>query len=320
MSFNPKIIFSEEEKHEISRMLRYIDFRNSQQKITDDIDKTNIVATTIAALRLSGYDYNEEQLLRMINDDNITSYDAIRVRNYYFIVTQILSNNIEAIVDELLIISFYNKIYNNSPQQHALPSNNRSIYIQPDLSEVVEWFLIECRKQKTHPLIISAAFIYEFVARDTLPMGKDEISHLLSLSLLQQQRASWISIYTPCRAMTADILTYHRTLKGRENIGNNISQWVIYWIKQVYEAAQQAVSTHAPTLPPASTAKKTAVNNRQRKILDFIEKNQPVKLADITAHLHKESINTVKKDLIHLRQLGYITSDGVLKGTVYYRN
>ena len=338
MNIDSKIKFSKTEEREISRMLQYIDFRNKQQWCVDDVDKTNITATTVAALMLSGYDYTKEQLQHMISNESDTSHDAIRVRRYQAVVSDMLSSNESANpLDEMAVISLFNRVYCEdtkggvtlqsqpsilpSTQHNATPrTSGRSIYTHPELSELIEWLLVRPCEDKLHPIIVIAAFLYEFVARDTLPMGKEEISHLLAIRLLRQQQAHWIALYTPCRTMTADILTYHRKLKGRENIGNDISRWIIYWTERVYETAQLIAQSQAPALPPIQVGKKSSVNIRQRRILDFIEKNQPVKLAEITAHLHKESINTIKKDLLYLRQSGYITADGVLKGTVYYRH
>ena len=93
---------------------------------------------------------------------------------------------------------------------------------------------------------------------------------------------------------------------------------VEYFVKVVYEAARRFSAAHAPVLPPTSASHKTALNSRQRAILDYIAKNQPVGLAAIVQSLHKESVNTIKKDLLRMRQLGFIATDGVLKGTVYY--
>ncbi len=338
MNIDPKKIFTRQEQQEIYRMLRYIDYRCSQSPSTRSVDKDNIDATTVAALLLSGWAYNETLLYNMIADEDNTTQDALWVRRYRTIVSDILSGDVDNVIDEMSIHSLHTRLYGrekidkhhrntlhyfysgNVMQQSPTVAPTSSIGIQPELSQIVEWLLVRPQDDSLHPLIIAAVFIYEFVARDTFDTGKEELSHLLTLILLQRYEAHWITMVTPCRGMAQDLLTYHRTLKGRENIGNDISRWILYWITQIYETAQQAAELQAPILPDAAAGRKTCVNNRQRRILDFIEKNQPVKLATITAHLHKESINTIKKDLVYLRQLGYITADGVLKGTVYYRH
>lgn len=337
MHIDEEIIFSQQEQHELTRMLQYIDFRCSQHRTLPDIDEENITATTISALLLSGISYNEEQLRKII-ESNDTSQDAQFIHRYRQAVADLLSNNADTYFDEMRIMSLYNQLYNDNSARlyptkiahaaYTAPSSYTTAHandyhhidVHSDLSDLVEWFLVPPSNNKWHPLIRTAIFLYRFVAQDTLDQGKDEMVHLISLLLLQRHQAQWIDCYTPCRDMSSDILTYHRTLKGRENIGYNIGHWIKYWIKHVYEAAQSAAKRHAPILPAASPQRISIVNTRQRKILDFIEEKQPVKLSDIAGHLHKESINTIKKDLQHLRQLGYITADGVLKGTVYYRD
>jgi predicted HTH transcriptional regulator len=59
------------------------------------------------------------------------------------------------------------------------------------------------------------------------------------------------------------------------------------------------------------------LNDRQKLIKSFIEKNQPVKLGDLVKGLSKISINTIKKDLQYFKKEQIIDSIGKNKGTIY---
>ncbi|MEZ4824983.1 MAG: DeoR family transcriptional regulator [Bacteroidia bacterium] len=59
------------------------------------------------------------------------------------------------------------------------------------------------------------------------------------------------------------------------------------------------------------------LNERQKKILDFIRENEPLKVGDITTSFENESRNTLKKDLQYLNQEGVIDKLGQGKGTIY---
>jgi Fic family protein len=60
------------------------------------------------------------------------------------------------------------------------------------------------------------------------------------------------------------------------------------------------------------------LNPRQKKVLEVIRSNQPVKFGDIAAALPAFSKNTIKKDLVYLLNEHQVESLGRNKGTVYY--
>ncbi|MBK8552770.1 MAG: hypothetical protein IPL53_17590 [Ignavibacteria bacterium] len=59
------------------------------------------------------------------------------------------------------------------------------------------------------------------------------------------------------------------------------------------------------------------LNERQKSIKDFIEKTQPVKLADLSNAMPEISINTLKKDLQYMKTEQILESIGKNRGTVY---
>jgi len=59
------------------------------------------------------------------------------------------------------------------------------------------------------------------------------------------------------------------------------------------------------------------LNERQKEIQNFIGKNQPVKISDISKSLENITIHTLKKDLQYMKTEKMITAVGKGKGTVY---
>ncbi|HNY54972.1 MAG TPA: hypothetical protein PKI86_05060, partial [Chitinophagales bacterium] len=64
-------------------------------------------------------------------------------------------------------------------------------------------------------------------------------------------------------------------------------------------------------------SKGSYLNERQKNLKTFITKTQPVKLNDIALHFTEISTNTLKKDLLYLKQENIIEAIGKNKGTVY---
>ena len=59
------------------------------------------------------------------------------------------------------------------------------------------------------------------------------------------------------------------------------------------------------------------LNERQKKIMDFISSNQPIRLTDLVQSMPEISSHTLKKDLLYLKTEQFIDSIGKYKGTSY---
>jgi Fic family protein len=187
--------------------------------------------------------------------------------------------------------------------------------LSEETSACIEWLLIAMNDGVLHPIVAAGVFSYYFITTPTTEQCRNELMLLLSILLLRRCGVDWVQYCTPCRAMMKHRGAYYRLTTGH----GSVNQWIAYWLDMLCEAGRMLVDEVHSNVPIVVASRISNINMRQRRILDIIEQNQPVKLAQIVMHLHKESINTVKKDLRHLRELGYIGTEGVLKGTVYYK-
>ena len=63
---------------------------------------------------------------------------------------------------------------------------------------------------------------------------------------------------------------------------------------------------------------KSSLNNRQKKIIQFIERNEPVRMTDISQSLNEETIHNFRKELAYLKNENLIRQVGNGKATIYY--
>ena len=320
---------SKAQKVELDRQMRYINFV-SRQGFLSTPSCDGVCALFDATALLLNVQYTHEQLHSMLDNIHDNSSQAVFVRRYYDFLVSLLADDTDENFDESRIVEFYQQLFELSGSD-----SKQSAYRAPDfvlmrrgavermfyttsseLSEWVEWLLV--RSEEVYLLDDIAIFLYHFVRESTFRQGREELMHLLMLLLLRRAGCRWISMCAPAIIMAENRVDYRRALYGNNEAGDGLTNWVVYFVKVVYEAARRFSAAHAPVLPPTSASHKTALNSRQRAILDYIAKNQPVGLAAIVQSLHKESVNTIKKDLLRMRQLGFIATDGVLKGTVYY--
>ena len=62
------------------------------------------------------------------------------------------------------------------------------------------------------------------------------------------------------------------------------------------------------------------LNERQKKLKEYIKKNQPLKISDIAKKFEEININTIKKDLQYMKREKVIKTIGKGKGTIYLVN
>ena len=324
--------FTKGQKVDIERQMRYIDFV-ARQGFSLIPGRDDVRAVFDATMLLLNVDYTQAQLYAMMTEVEDNSSQALFVRRYYELLSVLLGSDVDVTFDESRIIEFFQKLFvenegATSGAARRMPAVSLlrrsvvardSITVSGELSELVEWFLVGGSGASSLSLVNVAKFLYQFVRKSTLPRGREEVMHLLMLLLLQRMGYNWVQVCAPANVMVEDRVAYRRALLGNSDAREGVAKWVLYFVDAVYESAKRFSAMHAPQLPPKSASHKGVLNIRQRAILDYIGSNHPVGLSSIVGHMHKESVNTIKKDLQHLRTLGIIASDGVQKGTVYYK-
>lgn len=222
----------------------------------------------------------------------------------------------------------------------TLFNRSRMVSVNNEIRDLVEWTNRELAANDHHPLLVIAAFAYEFISIHPFREGKGELSRILSTLLLLQNHYEWARDTSVDSLIEKQRSTYYQTLKrGQQNrysSQENITAWVLFlcdvWLQAIRsltadlttpEEAPQAT----PTIPaPESSAAPEAetppappvyLNSRQKQILAILAREEPAKVSDIARQLQTVSINTLKKDLLYLRQKSLIRAHGVLKGTIY---
>ena len=170
--------------------------------------------------------------------------------------------------------------------------------------------------------------------------GKGELSRILSTLLLLQNHYTWAREVSIDSLIEQQRSTYYQTLKrGQQNrysSQENITAWVLFlcniWLQALRSLVTNLPETKvAPPVSPsgelhtpssATPAENPAtppvyLNSRQKRVLAVLEREEPAKVSDLAHRLQGVSINTLKKDLLYLRQHNLITAHGVLKGTIY---
>jgi Fic family protein len=189
--------------------------------------------------------------------------------------------------------------------------------VESRIAELIEMINLHCLTKKYHPLILTALFYYEIISIHPFQSANSVFAKLM-LNLLLLQNGYNFVMFT---AFEASFLSkkedyYSALLSGLKMRGErseNIGQWLLFMLDCIIAEIDMLAAAKKEY-----DKKGVYLNKRQKRVIDFIQSNQPIKLADLSDKFKKISINTLKKDLAYLKNENVVASQGKNKGTVYY--
>ena len=211
-----------------------------------------------------------------------------------------------------------NKVVATFPtgEQRTVFNTAEPALVEGEMFELIEWTNLQWEKKTIHPLIVLAVFVYEFLSIHPFQDGNGRLSRILTTLFLLRQGYGFMQyisfenhIEKNKKAYYDALMTAQRKRIVQEDI---IDKWLIFFLeslKSLIEKLDQKYSVFKQ--------KGGYLNDRQKKIKEFIVEQKTVKVADLSAALHDISPNTLKKDLQYLRDEQIVSTVGQGKGTVY---
>lgn len=190
-------------------------------------------------------------------------------------------------------------------------------YLVPkEMAECIEWTKTKLNQNDIHPLIIIALFIYEFLSIHPFQDGNGRLARLLTTMLLLKYGYQIVQYISFEHIIEKKKSEYYKALingqKNRYKENERIDSWICFFLDCLEILIKKLEAKY-----DVYKNKGGYINKRQKDILEFIKREQPVKIMDIVTHLHKYSRNTIKKDLAYLKEEDYIEQIGNRKGSVY---
>ncbi len=214
--------------------------------------------------------------------------------------------------------SLSNKVVANYPDgvQKVIFNTTEVHLVEYEMNNLIFWTNTQFEKGEIHPLIIVANFIYEFLSIHPFQDGNGRLSRLLTTLLLLQNDYLFIQYVSFENLIEKSKKEYYQALmegqKNRNKENENISKWTLLFFDKLNELTEKLDAKY-----DIFKSKGGYLNERQKEIRNFIEKNQPLKISDISKQFQEININTIKKDIQYMKREKIITSIGKGKGTVY---
>jgi len=346
-----KLGFSSEVYQQLSQHLSVLDtfqgswkVRESQQvKYLKELRKIATIESAGSSTRIEGARIREQdvkKLLASIKKARFESQDEQELAGYYEAREVVLDDYADIEISERRIHQLHRLLlkYSYKDQPHRGSYKKTSNQVQanypdgsqrelfdptsPDLTPVemtqlIGWLNKRIEKRDMHPLVFIAAFVYEFLSIHPYTAGNGLLSRLLCTLLMMSQGYDFIQYISFERVIESNKGEYYRALmvgqQNRYKDNEMISTWVFYFIKSLIKATEELNARYK-----TYSKLKTALNKRQKQVLDFIRDNEPVQVGDVDKALPEYSRNTQKKDLAYLVDEKVLIKTGDRKGTRYH--
>lgn len=279
------------------------------------------------------------QLLDKLNINQLKTRDEQEVIGYFETLELIFDNFRHINISENYIKQLHQNLlkYSIKDERHRgmykslsnkviakYPDGTQKVLFNPTephlvanaMSKLINWVNLQFKEQDIHPLITTAILIYEFLSIHPFQDGNGRLSRLITTLCLLKNDYVFIQYISFENSIEKSKKQYYKALMdgqtNRTTDKENISTWVIYFLNKINDLTIALDKKY-----DVYKSKGGYLNKRQKQIVTFIKKNQPVKISDIATELNQITIHTLKKDIQYMKKEKMISSIGKGKGTVY---
>lgn len=311
-------------------------------KYLRELRKIATVESIGSSTRIEGVQMTDKEVSELLKNIKVTKFksrDEEEVAGYYETLEVIIDHYEEIPVSESQVKNLHNMLlkFSGKDQHHRgdykkltnkvvanYPGGQQRVIFQttephltaPEMQMLIDWAREQFENGPLHPLFTIAAFVYEFLSIHPFQDGNGRMARLLTNLLLLRcgyQFVQYISFEHLIEERKKEY--YEALMKGQKNRGTtqeNMVPWITFFLECLQTLTERLEQKYN-----SFKSKGNYLNDRQKKIVDFVKEKQPVKLNDIRTAFADISINTIKKDLQYLKTEGQIGTAGERKGTVY---
>ncbi|MBN1650026.1 MAG: Fic family protein [Bacteroidales bacterium] len=348
--FQSKLNFQSSINHLILREVGLIDcFKgkwNAVEQCENDLfvklKKSAAIESAGSSTRIEGIKLSDKEVAALLNlkdSSNLSSKDEQEVFGYYEALKSVLKKQNETqlshtFIQELHLLLLKYSVednahrgkYKTKPNRASTTNADGSLrvifnttepsFVNKEMTEIIDWVNLQLKLKKLHPLLIVGLFVYEFLSIHPFQDANGPLSRLLTVHLLNNLEYRFIHYTSLEKVIEKYQNDYFKALQegqiNRYSYEERVDKWILFFVRTLSMLANELEHKYN-----SIKSKKSYVNPRQKKIIAFIKKNQPIKLADLDEALADISINTLKKDLIYLKTKNRIRSEGKNRGATY---
>ena len=186
-----------------------------------------------------------------------------------------------------------------------------------EMQNLITWTNEQLKDKKLHPLLITSIFVYEFLSIHPYQDGNGRLSRLLTTFLLLKQNYNFIEYVSFEHVIETRKDMYYRVLmETQKHRGTNdeiLDKWVAFFLDCLVILTKKLKVKYE-----TYNNLKSNTNERQKKVLAYINQNKTIQIKDLVKDLSQYSRNTLKKDLQYLVKEGLMLTTGAGRGVKYH--
>ena len=349
-NFQDKLSFDFKTNQRIINLVSYIDsfkgkWNIAEQKENNYLKELRKIATIESigsSTRIEGVQLTNieiKELLENMEITKLTTRDQQEVAGYYDVLEIIYENYTDIKISKNYVQQLHQRLLKYSVKDDRHRGNYKNIsnkvvanyldgtqkvifnttephLVESEMNQLIDWTNQQLEIKEIHPLVIIAMSIYEFLSIHPFQDGNGRLSRLLTNLLLLKSDYQFIQYVSFENIIEQKKKTYYEALmdgqKDRYSDSERINAWVLFFLDSIFSLTQRLEQKYE-----VFRTKGGYLNDRQKRIREFIEKNQPIKLNDLVQAMSDITIYTLKKDLQYMKTEQIIASIGKNRGTIY---
>ena len=350
-TISEKLNFTGNVYQQIMKQLSIIDsFKGSWETIElrdskhlKELRKIATIESIGSSTRIEGATLSDdevEKLLKSVKVTKLESREQQEVVGYYEALQIVLDNFQDIEITERYIHQLHSILlkHSNKDQKHKgkyKTLSNQVVANYPDgtqrtifkttdpaltakeMEDLLGWLKERLAESDMHPVITTAAFIYEFLSTHPYQDGNGRLSRVLTTLLLMKQGYEFTQYISFEHIIEERKEAYYRALmegqKNRYQASESMEKWVLFFLDCLVELTNRLEAKY-----DTYSKLKVILNERQQQVVAYLKEQETAKIKDIQESLEIYSRNTIKKDLAYLVNEGIIIKTGAGRGVEYH--
>jgi len=348
---NHKLSFDSQVYQQILKQLSIVDSFKGNWELVElkhskhlkELRKIATIASIGSSTRIEGATLTDEEiekLLQSVKINKLTTRDEQEVIGYYETLQIILDNFEDIELSERYIHQLHGILLKHSGKDQSHKGKYKTLSNQvvanyPDgtqrtifrttdpsmtskeMEALLQWVNERKEKSDMHPVMLTAAFVYEFLSIHPYQDGNGRLSRLLTTLLLMQQEYDFVQYISFEHIIEERKEDYYRTLmegqKNRYQESEKIDKWILFFLDCLVTLIKRLEAKYE-----VYSKLSKDLNDRQKSVLEFVKKEKQVRMSEIEEAFKNHSRNTLKKDMQYLVNEGLLMKTGERKGTRYH--
>jgi len=314
----------------------------SNRQALGRLKRSIVVTSTGASTRIEGSQLSDkevEKLLKGLRVSKLTDRDSQEVAGYAEVLQTVFDSYRDIPFTEGVILQFHDQLLRYSERDQKRKGKYKSApnkvvafdqaggetvlfnptephLTQTEMRELIEWTKEQLRTRETHPILVVANFIVEFLAIHPFHDGNGRLSRILTNLLLLHAGYTYMPYASLEKIIEDHKVEYYIALRTAQKDGKSPKAEIARWIHFFLDVMIRQIEVLQGFLQ--SAPKESMLSQNQQKALTLLDKHEELSTKLVAARLKIPPVSA-KQILNRLLELKLVKRVGVGRSTRYIK-